>query len=351
MIEQFRNLIFEGGGVKGIAYVGAMRVLEREINIEAIKRVGGTSAGAINALLFALGYDSARLKEKMYTTDFMDFMQTSWSPINWVGHIFNIAAKFGWASGDFFERWVGECIAEVLGNRNATFKDLVNSGRPELFVVATNLSTCFSEVFSLDNHPNMPIVKALRLSMSLPLIFTAKKYGVYQDIYTDGGVMRNYPIKLFDRLKYIDEDERKAAVGTPEYYAKVNTKNNIAPDDPDAFVYNRQTLGLRLDTEEEISQFQKRLATERKPIKNFVNYSTALVKSIMNAQGISHLHGDDWNRTIYVNTLKVKTADFNLTSEEKDNLIEQGEKGANVYFEWFKDPDKDDEKKNKLVWS
>ena len=55
MKRQFRNLVFEGGGVKGIAYVGAWEVLQKKGILKDIKRVGGTSAGAINALLLALG--------------------------------------------------------------------------------------------------------------------------------------------------------------------------------------------------------------------------------------------------------------------------------------------------------
>jgi len=54
----FRNLVFEGGGVKGIAYVGAMKVLENEKILQNISRVGGTSAGSINAVLFAAGFSN-----------------------------------------------------------------------------------------------------------------------------------------------------------------------------------------------------------------------------------------------------------------------------------------------------
>jgi len=44
MQYHFKNLIFEGGGVKGIAYVGAMEVLEQKAILKQIARVGGTSA-------------------------------------------------------------------------------------------------------------------------------------------------------------------------------------------------------------------------------------------------------------------------------------------------------------------
>lgn len=60
MAYHFRNLVFEGGGVKGIAYVGAMEVLEEKGILKNITRVGGTSAGAINALLAGLNYTPRR---------------------------------------------------------------------------------------------------------------------------------------------------------------------------------------------------------------------------------------------------------------------------------------------------
>jgi predicted acylesterase/phospholipase RssA len=59
-LSNVENLIFQGGGVKGTAYLGAMEVLlntqsKSHIKLSQIKRVGGASAGAITALLLALG--------------------------------------------------------------------------------------------------------------------------------------------------------------------------------------------------------------------------------------------------------------------------------------------------------
>ena len=39
MSYPFRNLVFEGGGVKGIAYVGAMQILESESILDSISRI------------------------------------------------------------------------------------------------------------------------------------------------------------------------------------------------------------------------------------------------------------------------------------------------------------------------
>jgi len=78
MAYNFRNLVFEGGGVKGIAYVGAMDVLKEKGILEQIQRVGGTSAGAINATLFALGFSNAeqhRILSKLNFKNFLDDFQ------------------------------------------------------------------------------------------------------------------------------------------------------------------------------------------------------------------------------------------------------------------------------------
>ncbi|EJR74746.1 hypothetical protein IK7_05534 [Bacillus cereus VD156] len=54
MAHTFRNLVFEGGGVKGRAYIGAIRALNEEGILPEIKRFGRTSTGAITALLLGL---------------------------------------------------------------------------------------------------------------------------------------------------------------------------------------------------------------------------------------------------------------------------------------------------------
>ncbi len=43
----YKNLVFEGGGVRGIAYAGALKVLEERGLLQSVERVGGTSVGAV----------------------------------------------------------------------------------------------------------------------------------------------------------------------------------------------------------------------------------------------------------------------------------------------------------------
>lgn len=66
----FRNLVFEGGGIKGIAYAGALMELEKRGILDEIIRVGGTSAGAITATLVALGYKNKEIAHIVMNMNF-----------------------------------------------------------------------------------------------------------------------------------------------------------------------------------------------------------------------------------------------------------------------------------------
>ena len=330
----FRNLVFEGGGVKGIAYVGAMKVLEEEGISPDIKRVGGTSAGAINATLFALGFSNTEQRNIMNKLDFNNFMDDSWGVIRDVNRLLG---RFGWYKGDFFHEWIGGHIKKKLGDPNATFQHLKEDKKPELYVYGTNLSTRFGEVFSCEHTPKARIADAVRISMSIPLFFSAIR-NARDDVYVDGGVLNNYPIKLFDREKYIsEENQEKMALKRP-YYEKENKRFLKNHPSSSPYVYNKETLGFRLDSKQEIGAFRYGAEPAHCKIDDFFDYIKALITTIMESQGNTHLHSDDWQRTIYIDTLGVGTTDFDLSATMKKKLEESGVKGATKYFKWFNNP-------------
>lgn len=338
MPTQFRNLVFEGGGVKGIAYVGAMQILAQRGIMDDVRRVGGASAGAINALILGLGYTVPEQHEILRSAEFSKFMDSSFGVLR---DVRRLARHFGWYKGDFFEGWIAELVKEKMGTKKATFGDLVDAGHPHVYMIGTNLSTGFAEVFSHERHASMPVVEAVRISMSIPLFFAAVRRGPQKDVYVDGGVQLNYPVKLFDRLHYIEVDEDPRAARYTEYYNKENARFLLARPGRSPYVYNRQTLGLRLDTEDEIALFRYDEPPTGKPIKRFPQYARALLGALMNVQEHVHLHSDDWQRTVYINTLDVGTTDFDIPPESQEALVEQGIQGAETYFSWFEDPDEE----------
>jgi len=323
----FKNLVFEGGGVKGIAYVGVMQVLEEKGILQGIQRVGGTSVGAINALLFTLGFDNNEQRKILWELNFNNFLDASWL----IPNMIRILNRYGWYKGDYFREWVNKLIEEKTGTSNTTFRDLREAKKPDLYIYGTNLSTHFSEVFSIEHSPDMLVADAVRISVSLPLFFTAIR-NTRNDVYVDGGLLKNFPIKLFDREKYVTSEKRKT-----DYYEKRNASFLKGHPKSSPYVYNKETLGFRLDSKEEIAGFRYN-EPQVENIDHFFEYIKALIKTILESQSNTHLHGDDWQRTIYIDTLGVSTTDFSLSDDMKKALEESGRNGANEYFKWFDDP-------------
>ena len=329
----FRNLIFEGGGVKGIAYVGALEVLEEKGILQQVRRVGGTSAGAINAVLLGLGYTRREMEQILWRLDFRSFLDDSWGLMRDADRLLN---DFGWYKGDFFHEWIGKLIEEKTGSANTTFRELQEPGFLDLYFYGTNLATRFGEVFSFEHTPRMRIADAVRISMSIPLFF-ASVPSARGDRYVDGGVLDNYPIKLFDREKYVAEADKPAHIRRPDYYEKHNEQLRQTHPNNSPYIYNKETLGFRLDSAREIAVFRDGAEPEHAQIGDFFDFAWALIGTIMDSQSNQHLHSDDWQRTVYIDTLGVGTTDFGLGDDRKRALGQSGIIHTQRYFEWFED--------------
>jgi NTE family protein len=133
-----------------------------------------------------------------------------------------------------------------------------------MYFMATNLSTRFSEVFSAEHTPRTCIADAVRIFMSIPLLFAAKR-GLRDDVYVDGGVLDNYPVKLFDRQTYVALESSTLT----EYYKCINREIEGLDRSISPYVYNKGTLGFRLDSREEISLFRDQSESGHNRIDDF----------------------------------------------------------------------------------
>lgn len=316
MQYNFQNLVFEGGGVKGIAYGGALQVLNDANILTGIKRVAGSSAGAINATLLALGYSHSDISKIIAETNFKEFEDG-----NLISELLGITKKYGWFKGDKFKTWIGKYIQEKTGKSNCTFGELAQQasakGFRSLYVVATNLSEQRAEIFSHEHSPSIPIQDAVRMSMSIPLYFYAVLKG--QSVMADGGTIWNYPVNIFDNKKYIVN---------PQNALKVDYSDN--PD----YVFNYETLGFRIDSKKVIEYNKDNWAIEPTKITNLKEYAGAVIGLLMEVANKSHLHKNDWNRTVFIDTLDVKTTDFKLPDAKVQALIASGKACTSDYLKW-----------------
>ena len=322
MNYKFRNLVFEGGGVKGIAYGGALKLLQESGYLTDIIRVAGTSAGAINATLLALGFSTEDVSRIIAETNFASFEDHSrFLPSN----IARILNKFGWNKGDAFKNWMGDLIKSKAGKTDFTFGELeeeITGGNVKsfkyLYVASTNLQQQSRVVFSHEpeRYKNLAIKDAVRMSMSIPLYFAAFNYE--SDLYVDGGVSYNFPINLFDEKRYL------VNIANGEETKKDNIEH----------IFNHETLGFRLDSSAVIEYAKRDWASPPEKINGIKTYAGALLNFMMEMANKSHLDSNDWNRTIFIDTLDVKTTDFQLPIEKINALIASGEKGVKDYFAW-----------------
>ena len=321
-ISQFRNLVFEGGGVKGIAYAGAIQVLEQQGILPGILRVAGTSAGAITATLLALGAGSKDIASIVGGTDFHQFMDSSFLPTS---NIWRLVKDYGWYKGDAFATWMRGIIKQRTGDAELSFAGLralkARGGTfRDLYMVGTDLSKQQALVFSGDDTPDMPIWYAARTSMSIPFFFQAVM--AQGAVRVDGGVSWNYPIDMFDYRRFLE-----------------NPKKGVRPDYPTLYaadqVYNKETLGFRVDTADEIAAEKRRWNSPPEKVDDIADYIKALVGFMLDTANKTHLHDDDWHRTVFIDAAGIGATDFGLSQAQIQTLIANGVSGTTNYLKWF----------------
>jgi NTE family protein len=208
MAQQIINLAFKGGGVKGIAYAGAYKALYEAGLMKNVKRIAGSSAGAVFAAIACLGYDPDEVKDIIGGTSFASFMDKK--------DILRIMSKYGIYKGDAFLSWMEKQVAgsklDKKLTKTATFRDLKNAGGRDLHVFSADISTHQLIEFSYETSPDVVVAEAVRASMSIPLFFEAWRFrnnNPNNHYYVDGGMVYNYPVTAFDHYG----DGRDATLG------------------------------------------------------------------------------------------------------------------------------------------
>ena len=178
------TLVLSGGGVKGIAYIGVFRRL-RELSMD-IREICAVSVGSIMGLLYLLGYSDEELRGEIKGQNF-----DSLKDIN-IGNFLN---RYGIDTGKNVVKWI-ESLLEGKGySRDTTFLGLYKRTGVKYRILATNLNRYEQVIFDYMTSPDMKITRAIRMSISIPFVFTMQRYN--GDIYVDGAIVNNYPIDVY----------------------------------------------------------------------------------------------------------------------------------------------------------
>lgn len=187
----FDTICLSGGGIQGFSFIGALDYLSSigYIQINKITNWVGTSAGSMLSLLMCIGYTPREINDFVVHFDF--------KKLNFDISIDNIFNEFGVNNGKSFIFVISSFIKNKLNIDDLTFTELYNYTQKKLVVIGTNFSQCTEEVFSLETTPSMSIVTAIRISMSVPILFTPVLYN--SAYYVDGGIKNNFPIKYCNK--------------------------------------------------------------------------------------------------------------------------------------------------------
>ena len=186
-----KNLVLAGSHIIGISYIGFFKALQELQLFDGIKNICGVSSGSIVGLCFFLEMSYQSIENLVFEVMNYENIRSNKNI-----DIITVLELYGIETGDNIIKIIEIILEKKTNNRHSTFKDL-NKLYPnkKLIIVGTNLSNNKTEYFSIDTTPDMEIVKAIRISISVPLIFTRIEHK--SDIYVDGGVSCNFPMDYF----------------------------------------------------------------------------------------------------------------------------------------------------------
>jgi len=364
------DLVFEGGGAKGMVFVGALEVFTEHGHTPG--RLLGTSAGAITATLVAAGYAPAEMLEAMGEKEegrsvfagFMglptgfdekstqasatrDFLRKFDLPLLPAGleeklddalatwlmtqpnlrQIFSLIENGGLYVADRFLIWLerrldtGTLRGQPRQFSALTFKQFAEATQSNLSLVASDVTGKMILVLNAQTAPDLPVKWAVRMSMSVPLLWEEvvwkTEWGKYngQDItghvIVDGGLLSNFPIELLvSRAPQIT-----ALMGAPT---------------------SADVLGLLIDESTAVNGAEASPALsptgaaliELRSVQRLLN----LVNTMLSAHDKMVIEAFE-SRVVRLPAKGFGTVEFDMTDERRALLVEAGRAAARTYFD------------------
>jgi NTE family protein len=342
------DLVFEGGGAKGSAFVGALEVLFGAGH--TYRRVIGTSAGAITATLLGAGYSPAEMlaactetvpgttdpvfttfmdppRSSDFSSDIIDKSQTmelfdrlplphfleehalhALLNIDLYRELFSFNECGGFYSGNAFLTWFRGKLHEKGIDPAITWKAFAAQTKSDVSVVTSDVIEQEMVVLNSRTAPDCPVAESVRMSMSIPFVWREMiwqgSWGLYRGrsktdhIFVDGGVLSNFPLKLV-----VERD--------PEVTDIMGTT------DPDA----AGTIGLLLD--ESMRVAGAGVSDTRRPRLRTADRVTRLIDAMMGTSDMAVMR--DYPKLIcHIPVGGYGTTEFRMSAERMALLIKSG---------------------------
>ena len=161
-IPEFKNLVLEGNGMAGLAYIGALKVLEENNLVDGIEKFAGTSSGAIMVSLISIGYTADQIYNICKDIDWKNMVQRR----NCLFQFFHFWNNYGLFKYDRIEKTLKNFFLRKLGRTDLTFREHYEITQKKLILVGVNVNKKHPEYFCNDLTPDMSVIKAIKISTS-----------------------------------------------------------------------------------------------------------------------------------------------------------------------------------------
>lgn len=335
------SLVLEGGGVRGLGYIGATRALFEAGIMQNIKRIAGSSAGALNAVIIALGYGPTEIsniirginmaeledaRDLLLTQKIQKLMRDG--HINEGNNLLALIRKIiETRVVSIMEKYIRDhkndpAALTRLQQLNIhpdriTFKNLKDlaalipeAGIKDIYITGTRLSANPKdapalEIFSAETHPGMEIALAARISASIPKFFRPVELDGYQ--YVDGGCLCNFPIGIFNNEKY-----RPAG----DYRFIGDHFQNIS------------SLGVKIDTQQELEKIMhaplKNKSVVEKISGGLIDWITGVKTTRANDKIDMSVREQYSHTTCQLGDEGISMVEFAITPDRQQRLIDRG---------------------------
>lgn len=325
-MREIDTLAIQGGGIKLITAIGALRILEQKDLMKGINKLAGSSAGAIICVLLNIGFTADEIESTV-------FSQTSSIVHDFFLKIpYHLLFNYGLYTGNKMIKYIQTLFTEKGFDLDITFSQLYEKTGKTLVLTGTSLNTMDTFYFNYHTMPDMKVIDALRISISIPIYFTSVEYKINDitHIMVDGGTLQNFPIYYFD---IVDNTGKYILTSKDLVKEKELVMKKLKCIDCS------KTLGIMYldkDQEQNVDYFYQGFTQ----ITNIYEYCTTLLNTFLTKieqdnfkNPVTGAKNNFFNNIICIPMpFNVNAVNFNLPKEKKDLLIKAGEDAANKYF-------------------
>ena len=189
-MDKITHIVFSGGGLRGIMYLGILRYIYVEKLNNNIHNIAGTSMGSLFALMFSLKIPIEHIEDIIKNTIHdNDIMFTN------KDKYLDLFSENGIIDSTNVIKHLKNYIKDRHNIDDLTFLELSKKTGINLFVNASNINKNKNIIFGIETTPNVSVFDAVSASFSIPLIFKPVK--IEEEYYVDGGMINHFIINVF----------------------------------------------------------------------------------------------------------------------------------------------------------